>query len=83
MLNTIGSLSGAQETGILNCVTYAAGVSGSCWSLGVIYSGVAGSCNTLDAGRHVKDRIQFGYLDKATLEALITPPTNKVLSFSF
>jgi cytosolic phospholipase A2 len=78
MLNTIGSLSGAQEAGILGCITYIAGVSGSCWSLGVIYSGVAGSCNPLDAGRHVKDRIQFGYLDKRTLEALIVPPTNKV-----
>jgi len=78
MLNTIGSLAGARSTGLLDCVTYAAGISGSCWSLGLLYSGVAGSHDPFDAGQHAKDRIQLSYLDTATLEALITPPTNKV-----
>jgi phospholipase A2 len=78
MLNTLGSLSGAQATGLLDCVTYTAGISGSCWSLGILYSGVAGSFNALDASQHAKDRIALSYLDMATLEALVTPPTNKV-----
>ncbi|KAF8580443.1 FabD/lysophospholipase-like protein [Ramaria rubella] len=79
MLNTIGSLSGAQGTGLLDCVTYTAGISGSCWSLGLIHSGVAGSHDPLAAGQYAKERIQLSYLDTATLEALITPPTNKYL----
>lgn len=78
MLNTIGSLSACEFTGLLNCITYTAGISGSCWALGTIYSGVAGSNHPVDAGQHVKERISLSYLDMATLEALVTPPTNKV-----
>lgn len=78
MLNTIGSLAACESAGLLSCITYTAGISGSCWALGTIYSGVAGSSNPADAGQHVKERISLSYLDMATLEALITPPTNKV-----
>ncbi|GJJ06102.1 hypothetical protein Clacol_000291 [Clathrus columnatus] len=83
MLNTIGSLSACNSTRLLDCVTYTAGISGSCWALGTIYSGVAGSTNPVDAGQHVKDRIKLSYLDMATLEALVTPPTNKYLLSGF
>lgn len=96
MLNTIGSLSGAESTGIWPCVTYTAGVSGenpqlgvcmslaeitplgSCWALGVMYSGVAGSVQPRPTAQHLKDRIQVSYLDMETLDALVRPPTNKV-----
>ena len=107
MLNTIGSLCGAEDTGILDCVTYTAGVSGrsmwqrctagnkhsrfiysfsspirffagSCWALGTMYSGVAGSFSPSDAADHLQDRIQKSYLEMDTLDALVTPPTNKV-----
>ncbi|OBZ72357.1 Cytosolic phospholipase A2 [Grifola frondosa] len=79
MLNTLGSLSAADSMGLLDCITYTAGVSGSCWALGVLYSGVAGSHAPNDAAQFIKDRIQTSYLDTATLDALITPPTNKYL----
>ncbi|GJE96563.1 FabD/lysophospholipase-like protein [Phanerochaete sordida] len=82
MLNTVGSLCGAKTTGILDCVTYTAGVSGSCWALGVMHSGVSGSHLPHDAARHLKDRIQTSYLDMDTLDALINPPTNKYLLYS-
>lgn len=94
MLNTTGSLIGAQRSGILPCVTYTAGVSGecltvvhvstgdnfsgSCWALSVLYSGVAGSHDARDAAEHIKSRLQTSYLDTVTLDALTTPPTNKV-----
>ncbi|KAI0699790.1 FabD/lysophospholipase-like protein [Cerioporus squamosus] len=79
MLNTLGSLSAAQSLGILDCVTYTAGVSGSCWALGILYSGVAGSHLPRDAALHAQDRIATSYLDMDTLDALTTPPTNKYL----
>ncbi|TCD70189.1 hypothetical protein EIP91_004368 [Steccherinum ochraceum] len=78
MLNTSGSLVGAQVSGILSCTSYLAGVSGSCWALSVLYSGVAGY-SPYQAAQHLKDRIQTSYLDIATLEALTSPPTNKFL----
>ncbi|KAI0091361.1 FabD/lysophospholipase-like protein [Irpex rosettiformis] len=79
MLMTAGSLIGAESTGILPCVTYTAGVSGSCWALGVMHSGVAGSVSPDCVAQHLKDRIQVSYLDMGTLDALVTPPTNKYL----
>ena len=51
---------------------------GSCWALGVLYSGVAGSYTPRDAAAHAKERIQTSYLDMETLDALVKPPTNKV-----
>ncbi|KAH9896493.1 FabD/lysophospholipase-like protein [Cubamyces lactineus] len=79
MLNTLGSLTAANSNGILDCVMYTAGVSGSCWALGILYSGVAGSHVPGDAAAHAKERIQTSYLDMETLDALVTPPTNKYL----
>ncbi|KAI0682847.1 FabD/lysophospholipase-like protein [Cytidiella melzeri] len=79
MLMTAGSLVGAQVTGILPCVTYTAGVSGSCWALGVMHSGIAGSTLPGDVGQHLKERIQVSYLEMGTLDALVSPPTNKYL----
>lgn len=54
------------------------GLVGSCWALGILYSGVAGSHVPGDAAAHAKQRIQTSYLDMETLDALVTPPTNKV-----
>lgn len=99
MLNTIGSLCGAEASGVLDCVTYTAGVSGkfcprtcrviltcycsgSCWALGVMHSGVAGSSSAFDAALHLKDRIQTSYLDMSTLDALVAPLTNQVRNHS-
>ncbi|KAI0078788.1 FabD/lysophospholipase-like protein [Panus rudis PR-1116 ss-1] len=79
MLNTVGSLIGAQSSGLLPCLTYAAGVSGSCWALSVLYSGVAGSIDPKSTAEHLKGRIETSYLDTATLDLLTNPPTNKYL----
>ncbi|KAG8704692.1 hypothetical protein FRC09_003382, partial [Ceratobasidium sp. 395] len=79
MVNTFGALKGAQETGILDCTSYVAGISGSCWALGIMYSGVAGSPSPSHTHRHLVSRIQTPYLDASTLDMLITPPTNKYL----
>ncbi|KAK7690859.1 hypothetical protein QCA50_005961 [Cerrena zonata] len=65
MLNTTGSLIGAQRNGIFPCVSYTAGVSGS--------------HDPSDAAEHIKSRIQTSYLDTDTLDALTTAPTNKYL----
>jgi phospholipase A2 len=78
MLNTTGSLIGAKISGFLDSATYVTGISGSCWALGVIYSGVSGSVDPFSAGQHLKNRIKLSYIDIATLEALTTPPTNEV-----
>ena len=51
---------------------------GSCWALGVMHSGVVGSVQPEAVARHLQDRIQVSYLDKSTLDALVSPPTNKV-----
>ncbi|KAJ3554539.1 hypothetical protein NM688_g3054 [Phlebia brevispora] len=83
MLNTSGSLIAAERSGILSCTAYTAGVSGSCWALGVLHSGVAGSLDPYLVSRHIQDRIRVSYLDRSTLDALITPPTNKYLLSSF
>ncbi|KAI0746311.1 FabD/lysophospholipase-like protein [Daedaleopsis nitida] len=79
MLNTLGSLSAAGDLGVLDCVAYTAGVSGICWALGILYSGVAGDCTPHKAAAHAADRITKSYLDMDTLDALINPPTNKYL----
>jgi len=79
MVNTSGALKGAQETGILDCTSYIAGISGSCWALGIMYSGVAGSPSPSQVHQHLVSRIQIPYLDMSTMDLLITPPTNKYL----
>lgn len=52
--------------------------SGSCWALGLLYSGAAGSSSPRDAAAHARDRIAKSYIDMDTLDALTNPPTNKV-----
>ncbi|PVF94664.1 FabD/lysophospholipase-like protein [Serendipita vermifera] len=82
MTNTTGSLVGAKESGILDCTTYIAGISGSCWALGVLYSGIAtklGIPDPIAAAGHIKDRVSKSFFDTITLDLLTTPPTNKYL----
>lgn len=83
MVNTFGALKGAQETGILDCTSYVTGISGSCWALGILYSGITGSPSPSAAHPHLVSRIQTAYLDASTLDMLITPPTNKYLLSGF
>lgn len=74
MVNTAGALNTLKDAGILDCTTYVAGISGSCWSLGALYSGVAG----LDKGvpstalteRHLQSRITVPYVDSSCVVKL-------------
>jgi phospholipase A2 len=80
MINTIGSLIGARESGILDCTTYVAGISGSCWALGVLYAGIAGHQTPTPeaAAEHIKSRIATNFLDSTTFNLLTKSPTHKV-----
>jgi cytosolic phospholipase A2 len=45
-----------------------------------MHSGVVGSFVPQDVAQYLKDRILVSYLEMGTLDALVSPPTNKVLS---
>lgn len=74
-----GSYLAAQEAGLWDCVTYAAGVSGSCWLQALYNSTMTGR----DFNRmvdHLKNRlaVHIAFPPKA-LSLLTTAPTNKYL----
>ncbi|KAG8864558.1 hypothetical protein FRB96_005061 [Tulasnella sp. 330] len=79
MCNTAGALRAAETSGILDVTTYIAGISGSCWTLGALYSGISGSYSPKLAAEHLRRRVQSSYIDTATFDMLITKPTNKYL----
>ena len=69
----------AQEVGLFDCVTYTAGVSGSCWLQTLYYSSLGGQRHNrvLD---HLKSRIsQHIAYPPTALELFTTAPTNKFL----
>lgn len=69
----------AQEAGLFDCVTYTAGVSGSCWLQTLYYSSVGGQRHTqiLD---HLKKRLHVHIAYPPTALSLFTQaPTNKFL----
>ena len=69
----------AKEHGLFDCVTYTAGVSGSCWLQTLYYSDV---CQRSHAKliRHLKNRlgVHIAFPPDA-LELLVSAPTNKYL----
>ncbi|KAG8900345.1 hypothetical protein FRC01_010168, partial [Tulasnella sp. 417] len=79
MCNTAGALRQAQSSGILDVTTYISAISGSTWTLGALYSGVAGAFDPHAAAQHIQRRAQIPQLDSKVLDMLITPPTNKYL----
>ncbi|CUA66912.1 hypothetical protein RSOLAG22IIIB_00362 [Rhizoctonia solani] len=79
MVNTSGALKGAQDTGIFDCTSYISGISGSCWALAMMYSGVAGSPSPSEVQKHMRSRIQMPYLDINNFDSIITPPFKKYL----
>lgn len=74
-----GSYLAAQEEGLWDCVTYTAGVSGSCWLQTLYHSSIAGgSFNKLVD--HLKSRLGVHIAFPPTaLDLLTTAPTNKFL----
>ncbi|KAK4193849.1 putative cytosolic phospholipase A2 zeta [Podospora australis] len=74
-----GSLWATTEDGLFDCVTYASGVSGSCWLQSLYYSSVTG--NNFERGiDHLKARLGTHIADPPTaFAALTSAPTNKYL----
>lgn len=74
-----GSYLAAQESGLWDCVTYTAGVSGSCWLQTLYHSSISGR-NFNRLVDHLKSRldVHIAFPPKA-LNLLTTAPTNKYL----
>ena len=72
-----------QEDGLFDCVTYTAGVSGSCW-LQTLYFSSIGKQNCHNIIEHLKQRIgvHIGY-PPALFDSLAQAPTNKYLLSGF
>lgn len=78
-----GSYLSAQEAGLFDCVTYTAGVSGSCW-LQTLYNSSLGGRRYDTLVEHLKKRIGVHIAFPPTALALLTTaPTNKFLLSGF
>jgi phospholipase A2 len=78
-----GSYLAAQEAGLWDCVTYTAGVSGSCWLQTLYHSSITGRSfhRLVD---HLKNRLGVHIAFPPTaLNLLTTAPTNKYLLSGF
>ena len=74
-----GSYLSAQEAGLFDCVTYTAGVSGSCWLQTLYNSSLSGRRHN-KLIEHLKKRIGVHIaFPPAALDLLTTAPTNKFL----
>ncbi|KAL4918190.1 acyl transferase/acyl hydrolase/lysophospholipase [Aspergillus aurantiobrunneus] len=74
-----GSYLATQEAGLWDCVTYTAGVSGSCW-LQVLYHSSITGCNFTRLVGHLKNRLGVHMaFPPAALKLLTHAPTNKYL----
>lgn len=74
-----GSYLATQEAGLWDCVTYTAGVSGSCW-LQVLYHSSITGCNFTRLVSHLKNRLGVHMaFPPAALKLLTHAPTNKYL----
>ena len=74
-----GSFHAAQKAGLWDCVTYTAGVSGSCWLQSLYFSSFTGG-NFEGMINHLKNRlgVHLAFPPKA-LNLLTSAPTNKYL----
>lgn len=78
-----GSYLSAQEAGLFDCVTYTAGVSGSCW-LQTLYNSSLGGRRYDKLVEHLKNRIGIHIAFPSTALGLLnTAPTNKFLLSGF
>jgi len=79
MIAGAGYYSALHESGLFDCVTYTAGVSGSCWLQSVFLSSI-GQQSFETVIEHLKSRISVHLAyPPAALELIDTPPTNKYL----
>ncbi|KAI9718606.1 MAG: hypothetical protein M1812_004057 [Candelaria pacifica] len=78
-----GSYLCAQEAGLFDCVTYTAGVSGSCWLQALYYSTI-GAQNHARLIEHLKSRLGVHIAFPPTALSLLTSaPTDKFLISGF
>ncbi|KAJ5325808.1 uncharacterized protein N7506_008910 [Penicillium brevicompactum] len=78
-----GSYLAAQEAGLWDCVTYTAGVSGSCWLQTLYHSSIA-QRDFHKLVDHLKSRLGVHIaFPPAALDLLTTAPTNKFLLSGF
>ncbi|KAG0160679.1 hypothetical protein PDIDSM_8209 [Penicillium digitatum] len=78
-----GSYLAAQEAGLWDCITYTAGVSGSCWLQTLYHSSVAQQ-DFEKLVDHLKNRLGVHIaFPPAALDLLTTAPTNKYLLSGF
>ena len=78
-----GSYLSAQEAGLFDCITYTAGVSGSCWLQALFHSSLAGQDHERLV-EHLKRRLGVHIaFPPAALNLLTSAPTNKFLLSGF
>jgi phospholipase A2 len=79
MVAGTGSYLSTQEVGLFDCVTYTAGVSGSCWLQTLFYSSL-GKQNHQTLLKHLKARLgtHIAY-PPAALKLVTSAPTNKFI----
>ncbi|KAF2857541.1 FabD/lysophospholipase-like protein [Piedraia hortae CBS 480.64] len=83
LVSGAGSCLAAAEDGLFDCVTYTAGVSGSCW-LQTLYFTSIGQQNYAHIIKHLKDRLgQHIAYPPPLLDLLSQSPTNKYLLKGF
>ncbi|KAK9327941.1 acyl transferase/acyl hydrolase/lysophospholipase [Lipomyces starkeyi] len=78
MIATCGYIRALQETGLFDCTTYLAGVSGSTWLMALFYT--LAEYDTSRIIDHIKARtgVHFAFLP-AAMELFTTAPTDKFL----
>ncbi|GAA5939652.1 uncharacterized protein JCM15063_005245 [Sporobolomyces koalae] len=69
MLNTTASLAAAEEIGLLDCTSYVAGVSGSCWAINVLNS--IGGGDLAWTTSHLRQRVTQPFLAPETFTKLL------------
>ncbi|KAF1992380.1 phospholipase-like protein A2 [Aulographum hederae CBS 113979] len=70
----------ARESGLFDCLTYTAGVSGSCWLQALYYSTLSGGQSHQQLINHLKHRLDVHIaFPPAALNLLNSAPTNKYL----
>ncbi|KAL1386451.1 phospholipase-like protein A2 [Phyllosticta capitalensis] len=79
LVATSSSYLSANEAGLFDCVTYTAGVSGSCWLQALYYSSITGQCHQRLIN-HLKHRLGLHICYPPPALAMISSaPTNKYL----
>ncbi|KAJ1985552.1 hypothetical protein H4R33_003960 [Dimargaris cristalligena] len=72
MVSTLGYLTACDEAGVLDCSTYLAGVSGSCWTIMQYFVAARGSTTELE--KHISQQITTSLTSVSALTGVLTSP---------